>query len=188
VLLWGLLGLGAAAAGMASLPRAYRVTRQATFSHSAERVFRVVSRFDKAMRWRPYVSSVELLPVDAEGRPGFTERTSRGPITHRVVRLEPPHALELHAVHDRRRCTWCWSWRLEALEDGHTRVTVEERADLAEPWLRLWARVMGRAAHIELLLRALGNYLGQPAEVTPAEPLASTASQIGTEQVSDLVE
>ena len=193
MLLWGLLGLGAAAAGMALLPRAHRVTRQATFADSAERVFRVISRFENAMRWRPYVSHVELLAADPEGRPGFSERTSRGPITHRVERLEPPHHLWLHATHDRRRCEWRWRWRLEALEGGRTRVTLEERAELVEPWHRLWARLMGRGAHVELLLRALGNYLGHPSEVTPGDPLpdaapASPAREVGPKQVADLIE
>lgn len=112
-------------------------------------------------KWRAGLASVKVLE-SSPGRERWVEQPHRGP----AIRFETARRME--------GVEWTlafsgpaegrWTGRLEPLPNGRTRLHVEETSTVANPWLRLMARLFFDPQVF------LENYLKELAAATEAPP------------------
>ena len=136
------------------LPKRHEATRSAVLKGPPADVYRVLTDFEAAPKWRPDVKRVELLG-DAGGRLRFREHGEHGAVTYEVVRQTPGELLETRIVDEDLGYSGSWTYALAPDPDG-TRLTITERGEVPNVVFRFVSRfVFGHTATMDKYLAAL---------------------------------
>ena len=169
VIVAALIGALALIAGIVAvigsrLPKPHVVSRSIFLHQSPQSVYGVVRDFGSAPKWRP---DVKQMDVDAQpGRPVyFREVGKNGTVNYELVE-DVPAARMVTRIRDTDlgySGQWIYAF---AAENGGTRVTITEDAEVSNVLFRFMSRyVFGHTATIDSYLTALAKHFGE--EATP---------------------
>jgi hypothetical protein len=152
----GLAALIAAVAAMGwMLPVQHVVARTVEVAASAPAVYATISRVADYPDWWPDMTRVDMLDARA-GRPTFRQHMSTGPVVISVVDAVPDERWVTRIDDPDQPFGGTWTFDLQAIDAGRTRVTLTERGEVYNPIFRFLSRyVFGYTATIESCLAAL---------------------------------
>lgn len=156
IILLAVLGLVCAvlAAG-AMLPKQYSASRTVVLPLDADSLWNRISEIEDQPSWRGDVESVERLP-DLEGRMHWRESRIGGrSMRYELIEAVPPFRRVVRIAEPKAPFGGTWTWLLEPMPDGGTRLTLTEDAVIHQPMLRVFLAFMDRHASIDLYLRHL---------------------------------
>jgi hypothetical protein len=159
VLVMALIGL--------ALPRDHVAARRTVLAKPPGEVWAALTDLDAQPRWRRGLQRIEQADPKR-----FTEHTRRGKIAYEVVE-DRPRELRITRIAD-AKLPFGGRWIYELAPEGAgTRLTITEDGFIKNPVFRFLARtVFSTAATIEQLMTDLGQHLGAPSAIEPAEPSA----------------
>lgn len=157
-----LLGLGLPAALLlvlggigALLPREHELRRSAVLEAERGVLWAIIADFERMPGWLPGVQRIQRLE-QRSGRPRWREHSRFGECVYEVLQSEPPRRLVARIEEVGGAFGRTWTWQLEALAEGRTRLTITEEGWIANPLLRFVVRVvLGQARTLERYLEAL---------------------------------
>lgn len=154
----GSLALAATVAGGGVLLPVEHVTSgTAVFNRSPETVWRVLTDLDGMPLWRSDLTTVERLP-DHGGKTVWLEIRPNGSQVVELSREEPPFRLVMQGAEAGRASYPVRTFELATTEWG-TRVTITERAEVPNPFLRVLIRLDPGHSAVRRLLRDLDQRL-----------------------------
>ena len=142
------------------LPVKHQVTREATFTISADTLFALISSPLDFPKWRSGVKSVEMLPSGG-GPPKWTEVSSDANITFAVTQSVP--GVELVTVIADKSLPFGGSWTYVLAPAGPTATTlrITEDGEVYNVIFRFMSRfVFGQASTIERYLKDVQKRVG----------------------------
>jgi len=141
-----ILGIGA------TLPKHHSVSRSIIVRGTPAETFAKISDFANAPKWRRYVVRVEMLPP-VDGKPRFREFDRHRGVTYEVVDAVAPHHLITRIADTNLGYSGTWTYDVTP-ENGATRLTIREDADVTNVFFRFMSRfVIGHTATIDRYLR-----------------------------------
>lgn len=137
----------------ALLPVKHRVTREATFKASADKLFALISTPTDFPKWRTGVKSVEMLPSGG-GLPKWAEVSSDGTITFAVTQSVPGVELVTTIADKSLPFGGSWTYVLAPAGPDSTTLRITEDGEVYNVIFRFMSRfVFGHASTIEKYLR-----------------------------------
>ena len=146
----------------AMLPKEHVATRSALFKQPADKIFAIISG---PPDWRPDVKSFEALPP-RDGHPCWREVDKHGDgVTFERLEADPPRRMVTRIAD--KNLPYGGSWIHELREaPGGTLLRVSEHGEVYNPIFRFMSRfVFGYTASLENYLKALGEKLGETAQI-----------------------
>jgi uncharacterized protein YndB with AHSA1/START domain len=136
----------------------HQVARSVSLRAPRAEVYRVITDFGGAPRWRRGVKRVEFLePLD--GRPRFREHGKHGAITFEATQIVPPQLLVTRIADTGLGYSGSWIYSLAA-EGSGTRLTITEFGEVSNIIFRFLSRfVLGHTATIDAYLSDLSSHL-----------------------------
>ena len=151
VVLVSLIGIVAIIGAL--LPVKHRVTREATFKLSADKLFALISTPADFPKWRTGVKSVEMLPSGG-GLPKWTEVSSDGSITFAVTQAVPGVQLVTTIADKSLPFGGSWTYVLAPAGPDSTTLRITEDGEVYNVIFRFMSRfVFGHASTIEKYLK-----------------------------------
>lgn len=153
------IAVAAAWALGSALPRTHEETRSALIEVPAHRLYPVLVTPEAFPEWRTGIDRVDRPDSDR-----FTEHGSDGPITFRYLDRLPPSRVVVAIDDPEQPFTGTWTFELtpEGRGDVLTRVRITERGEIANPLVRLMAKLtMSPGDSMETYLKDLGRRFGQ---------------------------
>ncbi len=160
VTLGALLALGGAGVGWAGgglLPVEFVTTGSAVFDRSAETVWRVLTDLDGMPLWRSDLTTLERLP-NLGGKTVWREVGRNGSRVVEFASAEPPHRLVTQGTGAGQPGYPMRTFDLSATDRG-TRLTITERAEVANQFSRVMVRLDPGRSGVESFLRDLDERL-----------------------------
>ena len=149
------LGIGAL------LPREHRAASTIRLHATPAEVWAAITDWRALPSWRTELSSVEELP----GGGGWVETSKWGRMPMRIERSEPLQVLVTRIADDTLPFGGTWTWQLEALPDGLTRVTTIEDGYVRPALFRFLSRfVFGHHTTLRTVQQALAVKFGDDAK------------------------
>ena len=151
--------LGAAALIGVFLPKGHRATLSLVTDASAERVWELVSDFQKAPEWRAELLRVERL-ADQDGKVVWKEvRRDRWGMALKVEEQIAP-TRQVTRIAD-ASAPFGGTWTYEIMREGSTtRIRITEDGEIYNPAFRFMSKFMDQSATIRAYLKALAAKLG----------------------------
>lgn len=144
----------------ALLPVKHRVTREATFNASADKLFALISSPLDFPKWRTGVKSVELLPSGG-GLPKWTEVSSDGSIAFAVTQSVPGVELVTTIADKSLPFGGSWTYVLAPAGPDSTILRITEDGEVYNVIFRFMSRfVFGHASTIEKYLKDVRTQVG----------------------------
>jgi uncharacterized protein YndB with AHSA1/START domain len=142
------------------LPRQHLAVTSAVIPAESQEVWDAVRDPGTQASWRSDLTSAERLP-DREGRELWMQHGDDGDWPVELLESEPPHRLVTNATDPDQGYGGTWTFELEPLEGGATRLTIRESGFVEQPVYRFVARfLVGLHASHETWLRDLGHHFG----------------------------
>ncbi|HJQ35565.1 MAG TPA: SRPBCC family protein [Thermoanaerobaculia bacterium] len=134
----------------ASLPKRHEASRSTLVSAPSADVYRALTDFASAPKWRPDVKRVELLDATH-----FREHGEHGAVTYEI-KQQTPNELLITEIAD-RDLGYSGSWTYALVPEGNaTRLTITERGEVSNVIFRFMSRfVFGHTATLDKYLAAL---------------------------------
>lgn len=147
------------------LPRQHLAVTSAVIPAETQQVWDAVRDPGVQATWRSDLDSAERM-MDREGHESWLQHGDRGDWPVELIESDPPHRLVTQTTAPDEGYGGTWTFELESLEGGATRVTLRESGFIEQPLFRFLARfVVGLHAPHETWLRDLGQHFG--ASVNP---------------------
>ncbi len=166
---WILIALAVLAALIAAvvvigllIPKSHTARRRVEYGQAPEKVWEVISDFERHAKWRDGIRRVERL-ADRNGHAVWCEVRGRGDrLTMEVVEFDPPRRMVTKVV-DNRNFGGTWTWQVEPTGGGCA-LTITEEGEIYNPVFRFAARfILGYHATMDGVHRALRARFGEPA-------------------------
>lgn len=142
------------------LPEGHVATARATYARSPDEIWSALTDVENAPEWRSGVDRVERLP-DRDGRTTWRETGRFGATTFELVEAQPPRRLVARIADPDLPYGGTWTYVVEPVDDGATRLTITEDGEIHNPFYRFMARfVFGYHATMETYLQDLGRRFG----------------------------
>jgi len=150
----------------AMLPESHTASRSATFGQSQEAVWNAISDFGASVSWREDLREVRQLP-DSGGHAVWREVYKDGSVlTLETMEASAPRRLVRRISGADLPFGGSWVYEV-APSNGGTRLTIVERGEVHNPFLRFLSRfAAGRQARLDGYLKALGRKFGQEVTIT----------------------
>lgn len=146
------------------VPESHVASRVAGYDQPPEAIWEAITNFEEFPSWRSTVDSVEPL-VLPDGRTGWVENGSFGPLPMALEEATPPRRLVLRIADPELPFGGTWTYEVRASNGGST-LTITETGQISSAFFRFMSRfVFGYTATMEAYLIDLGNKFGQ--QVTP---------------------
>jgi uncharacterized protein YndB with AHSA1/START domain len=163
VIALALVGVAVALLGLAGalLPRNHRATSLIRLAHSPAMVFAVVRNQAGVPSWWPEVKKVERQP-DQVGQERWRQTLGNGyAMTIIVAESEPPTRMRT-VIDAEPGAAFGGAWIFELTPVGNgTEVRITEEGWVANPFFRVFARLMGHHQTIDSYLTALAQRFGE---------------------------
>lgn len=149
------LGIGAL------LPQEHRAACTITLRAEPAAVWSAITDWRALPSWRTELSAVEELP----GGGGWVETSKWGRIPFRIELSEPQQRLVTRIADDSLPFGGTWTWQIEALPQGGTRVTTTEDGVVKPALFRFLSRfVFGHHGTLRTVQSALAAKFGEDAQ------------------------
>jgi hypothetical protein len=157
-----LAGLGILILGIgALLPREHRAACTIRLRAAPHDVWSAITDWRALPSWRTELSSVEELP----GGGGWVETSKWGRMPMRIERSEPQQVLVTRIADETLPFGGTWTWQLEAMPGGGTRVTTTEDGFVKPALFRFFSRfVFGHHTTLRTVQLALAAKFGDDAK------------------------
>ena len=154
------LGIGA------SLPVSHTATVSLRLDASPDSVWRVVRDLGDYPDWWPDVISAEAR-TGTEGREVWLHENSYGEKMPLLVEeSREPNLLVTRIADENLPFGGTWTYRIEPVPQGGSRITVTEEGEVYNPFFRFMSRfVFGHYSTMESFLFALASHFGEEAEL-----------------------
>jgi uncharacterized protein YndB with AHSA1/START domain len=140
------------------LPMSHVASRSRELTAPPDTVWRAITDIEAMPRWRPDISSVEMLPA-SDGRVRWREVGSNGTITFETVESSPPTRLVSRIADETLPFGGSWTYVLTPAAAG-TRLEITENGEVRTPVFRFMSRfVFGHHATMDAYLVALDAHL-----------------------------
>jgi hypothetical protein len=169
MLTWSLLALAGVlvlVAGMTVvgcfLPRGHLASRTLSLKQSRDSVLTAIRDLEGSPEWWKLIRSVERLP-DADGSPRYRLTYHDGNRFQIRVSDGPEPGSVVWTIADEKKL-FEGSWSFDVAPSGNgCRVTLTERGEIANPFIRCMARMMMRPTrYIDIYLNALADRFSEP--------------------------
>jgi uncharacterized protein YndB with AHSA1/START domain len=159
------------------LPQEHVAARSVRVRQTPERVFEIISDFEKMPTWRPDITRVEMLPPPGAGGGMIFREHGSDVVTYVVVASQPPSRLVTRIADADLPYSGTWTYDVAPIASTPaasttgastplTQITITERGEVYNPIFRFMSRfVFSHHATIDAYLTALGKKLGE--SVTP---------------------
>ncbi|MDO8677700.1 MAG: SRPBCC family protein [Acidobacteriota bacterium] len=141
------------------LPVKHEASRSAEFARTPNEVYALVSDYKNYVAWWPDITRIEVLGEEA-GKATFREHMADGPIVMSVVEQSPPSRFVTKIVDAGQPFGGTWTFEINPVNEGRTRLTITERGEIYNPIFRALARfVFGYMSTMESFLQSADRRL-----------------------------